>query len=101
MSLRVLLVLEDHTNDQFIAKPIVQELLKQLGRPNARIGALMNPRMRGIDQVLDRAIWEEKILLEYRHIDLFVIILDRDCNSRGIFILTVRLKPFSCCPRGG
>lgn len=47
MSLRVMLIPEDYTLDQYIARPLAQRLLLDLNRPQARLEICTNPRFRG------------------------------------------------------
>ncbi len=49
MSLRVLVICEDGRLDKFIAKPLLQLVLKDLGKPKAQIEVYENPRVMGID----------------------------------------------------
>lgn len=76
--MKVLIVPEDPTHDQYILKPIVERIFKDLGRA-ARVEVLFDPHLRGVDQTLNR---EEVrgIIADNAMIDLFLIVVDRDCN---------------------
>ena len=78
MSYRVLLVLEDPTYDQYIVKPLVERLCGQAGRRNVRVDVLLDPHLRGVEQALDADVWEQ-IACKYPMIDLFLLVIDRDC----------------------
>jgi hypothetical protein len=52
---KVLVIPEDPTLDQYILKPVVNRLFADLGR-TARIDILSNPRLRGVDQELSQAV---------------------------------------------
>lgn len=77
MTLKVLVIPEDHTKDQYMLKPIVQAMMKKVGKPRARVRVCGNPRLRGEPQATS---WEviEKIISQYREIDLFLLCVDRD-----------------------
>jgi len=77
MGYKVLLVLEDPTYDQFIARPVVQRLLADAGKPNAKVHHMTEPHLGGIEQVFDERRWDQ-ILAKYRSWDLFVVVIDRD-----------------------
>ena len=73
--MKVLLILEDPVNDQFIAKPIVEALI-----PGARVEVLTNPRLRGWAQALD-ADTLRGIVAGRPMFDRYLLLLDRDCDS--------------------
>lgn len=76
--MRVLIIPEDVRLDQYMVKPLFQSMMKELGRPRARVEVCQNPRFQGVSQVLD---WGrmEPVLKQYRPIvDLVVICVDRD-----------------------
>lgn len=74
----MLIILEDPTYDRYIVQPVVKRLLADINKPNVRVDVLMDPRMRGVSSVFARPNWE-KILRKYPMIDVFVVIVDRDC----------------------
>lgn len=74
--MKVLVIPEDPTLDQYILKPVVNRLFADLGR-TARIDILSNPRLRGVDQALSQAILAS-IAETFRMIDLFLVLVDRD-----------------------
>jgi len=73
----VLIVAEDHRNDQYILRPIVRALLSQVGKPHANVKVPTRPRLRGLPQVLNRDNIRNVILL-YPETDLFLVCVDRD-----------------------
>jgi hypothetical protein len=73
---KVLVIPEDPTLDQYILKPIVHRLFADLGR-TARIDILSNPRLRGVDQALNQTVLTG-IAETFRMIDLFLVLVDRD-----------------------
>ena len=76
--MKVLIIVEDPTLDQYIAKPVIEQLFDDLGR-KARVDVLTDPHLRGIDQALDPQIVRE-IVADNPMEDLFVLLVDRDCN---------------------
>lgn len=78
MSYKVAVVCEDHTLDQYIAKPIIHETLRRAGRPHARVDVVRNPRLRGYDSLRVQLC---DIVLRYGAIaDAVVVIVDLDCT---------------------
>jgi hypothetical protein len=76
MSIKISLACEDHTLDQYIAKSVIKALLAYLGRPNARIHVISNPRIRGFDNLKAQAC---SILETYGPIsDLVIFLMDAD-----------------------
>lgn len=53
MSFKVLVIPEDPTYNGAILQPVVQRILKELGKPNAKIKILTDPAMKGIDRARD------------------------------------------------
>jgi hypothetical protein len=76
---KVLIIPENPTLDAHILKPIVEKLFEELGR-KARIEVLQDPHLEGIDQALDPEM-VKRIVDENPMVDLFLLMVDRDCNS--------------------
>lgn len=79
--MKVLVIPEDPTLDQYILKPIVERLFQDVGR-RARVDVLSDPHLRGIDEALDSKMLA-RIIEENPMVDLFLIMVDRDCNRYG------------------
>ncbi len=77
--MKVLIIPEDPTLDQYILKPVVKRLFDDLERP-ARIDVLSNPRLRGVAQALDSATLAD-IVSTFQMIDLFLVLVDRDGDT--------------------
>jgi hypothetical protein len=73
---KVLVIPEDPSLDQYILKPLAAQLFAELGIP-ARVEVLWNPRLRGVSQALDGAVISD-IMATYSMIDLFLLLVDRD-----------------------
>lgn len=80
--MKVLIVPEDPTLDQHVLRPIVEHIFADLGRP-ARIEVLRDPHLRSVAQALDRTILGD-IIADNPMIDLFLLMVDRDCNRGTI-----------------
>jgi len=77
---KVLVITEDPTLDQYILKPIVERILADLGK-TARVQVLTNPRLQGIAQALNPDIIAD-VVRTYPMVDLFLVMVDRDGNPR-------------------
>jgi hypothetical protein len=78
---KVLVIPEDQTQDGFIAKPILEALLADLSIPG-RVDVLPEPRLRGAGDALDPEV-VRSIVDDNPMIDIFVLIVDRDCDRQG------------------
>ena len=74
--MKVMVIPEDPTRDQYILKPVMERMFLELGR-RARVQVLCNPRLRGVAQALDAATLA-RVVAMYPMIDLFCILVDRD-----------------------
>lgn len=102
MSLRVLVIPEDPTYNGYILKPLVERMLTALGKPNARVTLLTNPKLGGYEQAA-RAIREE-LPYRYAHWDLWLFLpgadkvknlqeLERDLGRKGVCLLCCAAVP--------
>lgn len=79
--MNVLIIPEDFRKDQYIVKPIVQRMLKEIGRPRARVSVCLDPLLGGIAEAMK---WErlEEVFQRYRGmVDVFLLLVDRDGNT--------------------
>lgn len=79
--MRVLIIPEDPTLDQHVLKPVVERILDDLGK-RARVDVLQDPHISGAAQALDPQVAAE-IVQDHRMVDLFVLVVDRDCDRAG------------------
>jgi hypothetical protein len=79
--MRVLIIPEDPTLDRYVVQPIVERIFHDLGR-TARVEVLTDPHLSGVEQALDSKV-VAGILEDNRMIDLFLLVVDRDCDRRG------------------
>lgn len=97
--MNVLVITEDFRKDQYILKPIVEALMAQVGRPNAKVRVCQDPLLGGVGQALK---WErvQEILARYSGmVDLFLLIVNRDCEEGRRDALT-RLEGLSAAYLG-
>jgi hypothetical protein len=76
--MNVLVIPEDFRKDQYILKPIVEAMFRELGRPRAKVRVCQDPLLGGIDQARN---WErlQEVLERYRGmVDVFLLVVDRD-----------------------
>jgi hypothetical protein len=76
--MKVLVIPEDFRKDQYILKPIVEAMMKKLGKPRAKVEVCPDPLLGGVDRAL-RWQFILPIIESYKYyIDLFLHIVDRD-----------------------
>ena len=80
--MRVMIIPEDPALDQFILKPVVEAIFQDLNRV-ARVQVLFNPRLRSVDQALEPTQLNS-IIDSYPQEDLFLLLIDRDCNQNRL-----------------
>lgn len=79
--MKVLIIPEDPSLDQYVLKPIVERLFEDLER-SATVDVLTDPHLRGASEALD-AKTVAGIVEDYPMIDLFLLMVDRDCDRSG------------------
>lgn len=79
--MRVLIVPEDPTLDQHVLKPVVQRIFADIGR-SVRVDVLTDPHLMGISQTLSATTIAE-VVQDNPMIDLFLLMVDRDCDRFG------------------
>jgi hypothetical protein len=81
MSINVLVIPEDFRKDQYVLKPLIEQMMRAIGL-RARVQVCTDPLLQGIDEALK---WERQaeIIERYRGmVRLFLLIVDRDCNGQ-------------------
>ncbi len=80
--MNVLIIAEDPINDQHVLKPVIEAMLRYLGKTAAKV-AVHQERLGGFGQAL-RKERISQIVRERRHnVDLFLECIDRDCQYEG------------------
>ena len=80
MSFSVLVIPEDPQQNGHILKPLVQAIMRDVGRPNAKVRVLTRPRVRGYDHAV-RTI-RDALHASYGFMDLWLFFPDADRTSR-------------------
>ncbi len=101
MSFRVLVIPEDPTNNGYILKPLVEAILTDAGKPNAKVQILTSPRLNGYDEAV--AALREELPDRYGFWDLWVFLPDADRATPAamqsleadLSAMNIRLL---CCP---
>ncbi len=116
MSYRVLVIPEDPKNNGYILKPLVEAILADAGKPNAKVTVLTRPRLEGYDQAV-KAIRDE-LPDSYGFWDLWIFgpdgdrakpeamtALESDLAEMGIKLLCCPAQPeveiYACVPYRG
>jgi hypothetical protein len=76
VSFRVLVIPEDPTYNGYILQPIVERMLTELGKPNAHIMILTNPKLNGYPHAVSAIRGD--LIDRYRHFDLWLFLPDAD-----------------------
>lgn len=79
--MKVLVIPEDQTHDQYVVKPVVERIFADLEK-SAEVTVLPEPRLRGAEDALDAELIAQ-IIGENPMVDLFVLVIDRDCDRMG------------------
>jgi hypothetical protein len=79
VSFRVLVIPEDPTYNGYILQPIVERMLAELGKPNARVRILTNPKLNGYAHAVSAIRGD--LADRYRHFDLWLFLPDGDRAS--------------------
>lgn len=79
MSFRVLVIPEDPTYNGYILKPLVERLLEEVGKPQAKVQLLTNPKVGGFEEA--KAAIRGRLVAAYRHFDLWLFLPDADRAS--------------------
>ena len=75
--MKALLIPEDFRNDQYILKPIFEQLFGNLGRRSLRVEVCQDPLLGGVTEALKSERLQE-IVDQYPTIDIFILCVDRD-----------------------
>jgi hypothetical protein len=77
-AVKVLIIPEDPTLDRHVLKPVVERIFQEIGK-QARVDMLEDPHLTGVDQALNPATIAQ-IVEDNPMEDLFLVIVDRDCD---------------------
>ncbi|MBN1509092.1 MAG: hypothetical protein JW955_19760 [Sedimentisphaerales bacterium] len=88
MSFRVLIIPEDPTYNGYILKPIVERMLTELGKPNADVTVLTNPKLNGYAHAISAIRGD--LVDRYKHLHLWLFLPDGD-RASGLAALETEL----------
>jgi hypothetical protein len=99
----VLIIPEDFRQDQFILLPLVQRMLREIGKPAANVRVCMDPLLGGVNEALKKERIREVLERYSGMVDLFLLLVDRDgvpqrrkvLDSLGVF--AHKLLPGGTC----
>lgn len=100
MSFRVLVIPEDPTYNGYILKPLVERILTECGKPNAKVTVLTNPKADGYEHA--KSLLNE-IFQRYRHHNVLLFLPDADGKDRSGEFAHLQEKAFAvgvrliCC----
>ncbi|NQU21432.1 MAG: hypothetical protein HQ567_09125 [Candidatus Nealsonbacteria bacterium] len=75
--MNVLVIPEDFRKDQYMVKPLVERMLAEVGKPNAKVRVCQDPLLGGISEALNWSNINE-ILDRYPMVQIFLLLVDRD-----------------------
>jgi hypothetical protein len=102
MSFRVLVIPEDPTHNGYILKPLVERMLTETGKPNAKVTILTNPKLNGYAHAV--AAIRNELVERYGHLDLWLFMpdadragdlaaLEKEVGEKGICLFCCAAKP--------
>ena len=80
MSFSVLVIPEDPLQNGHILTPLVRALMRDVGRPSAKVKVLTQPRVRGYDQAVK--VIRDELYANYGFMDLWLFFPDADRANR-------------------
>ena len=93
--MKVLVIPEDQSLDSYILRPIIERLFAE-SEVKARVDILPEPRLRGGADALDGELIAEIVESNRATTDLFLLIVDRDCDrANHAALLTSRVEEHS------
>jgi hypothetical protein len=81
MSCNVLVIPEDFRKDQYVLKPIIEQMMQAAGVAAPRVRVCTKPLLQGVGEALK---WDRlaEIIASYRGmVRLFLLVVDRDCDQ--------------------
>lgn len=90
MSFSALIIPEDPTNNGYILDPLIERMLAECGKPNAKVEVLRNPKTQGYEHA--KALLLGEVLDRYRHKNLLLFLPDADGKDRAVEFLTMEQK---------
>jgi hypothetical protein len=81
VSFNVLVIPEDFTKDEHVLKPLVEQIMRENGRPNANVLVCRDPNFGGIGEALKIDRLRKDVIDRYPMVHLFLLLVDRDGHA--------------------
>jgi hypothetical protein len=81
VSFKALVVPEDPTYNGYILGPLVTRIMRECGKPNAKVTVLSNPKTSGYEDA--KRLLVDRILEAYSHFDLILFLPDADGKDKS------------------
>ena len=85
--MKVLILAEDFVKDEFLLQPIIQAMMKSVGKPKAKVKVCRDPRFHGTSEALKWEYIEQALSRHRGMVDLFLLCVDRDGNAHRQVVL--------------
>lgn len=85
--MKVLILAEDFVKDEFLLQPIIQAMMKSVGKPKAKVKVCRDPRFHGTGEALKWEYVEQALRRHRGMVDLFLLCVDRDGNANRQVVL--------------
>ena len=86
-AVKVLILAEDFVKDEFLLQPIIQAMMKSVGKPKAKVKVCRDPRFHGTGEALKWEYVEQALRRHRGMVDLFLLCVDRDGNAHRHVVL--------------
>ena len=86
-AVKVLILAEDFVKDEFLLQPIIQAMMKAVGKPKAKVKVCRDPRFHGTSEALKWEYIEQALSRHRGMVDLFLLCVDRDGNAHRQVVL--------------
>jgi len=84
---KVLILAEDFVKDEFLLQPIIQAMMKAVGKPKAKVKVCRDPRFHGTGEALKWEYIEQALKRHQGMVDLFLLCVDRDGKAHRQVVL--------------
>lgn len=85
--MKVLILAEDFVKDEFLLQPIIQAMMKAVGKPKAKVKVCKDPRFHGTGEALKWDYIEQALSRHRGMVDLYLLCVDRDGNANRQVVL--------------
>jgi len=78
VSFNVLLIPEDPVKDGYVLKPVIEAMMRAVGKPQARVVVCVDPRFHGTSQALRWQFIQQALIRNEGMFHLYLLCVDRD-----------------------